>query len=538
MGSTVAQGRAAFERGAWAEACALLAEAPEADADVEDVERLAVAAHLAGRDHDSERAWVRAHRERLRRGDTDDAVRCAFWLALLLMLRGETARAGGWLAGAERLVDDAGCGRGYLRVPALLAALEDGDGPAAEALARAVVEVAQRCGDEDLRALGVLGQGQAALVLGELGRAMDLLDEVMVLVTATPRSPIVTGIVYCAVIEACMDAADVRRAAEWTQALERWCAAQPDLVPYRGQCLVHRAQVLQARGSWPDALAEAEQACRRLADPPHPALGLALYQQAELHRLRGELDAAERSYRAAGRAGREPAPGFALLRLAQGDVAAASAAVRRLVEESRGRIDRPVLLAAAVEVHLATGDTAAAADASRELTAIADRPDAPPLRRAVAEHARGAVLLAEGAAGEALPLLRAAAQRWRALSMPYDVARAGVRVALACRALGDEDAARLELDVACAAFEQLGARTDLAEARALATAPTVGRAGLTARECEVLRLVASGRTNREIAAELVISEHTVARHLQNMFAKLDLPSRAAATAYAYRHGLV
>ena len=231
MGSTVAQGRAAFERGAWAEACALLAEAPEADADVEDVERLAVAAHLAGRDHDSERAWVRAHRERLRRGDTDDAVRCAFWLALLLMLRGETARAGGWLAGAERLVDDAGCGRGYLRVPALLAALEDGDGPAAEALARAVVEVAQRCGDEDLRALGVLGQGQAALVLGELGRAMDLLDEVMVLVTATPRSPIVTGIVYCAVIEACMDAADMRRAAEWTQALERWCAAQPDLVP-------------------------------------------------------------------------------------------------------------------------------------------------------------------------------------------------------------------------------------------------------------------------------------------------------------------
>ena len=304
MGSTVAQGRAAFERGAWAEACALLAEAPEADADVEDVERLAVAAHLAGRDHDSERAWVRAHRERLRLDHTDDAVRCAFWLAILLMLRGETARAGGWLAGAERLVDEAGCGRGYLRVPVFLAALTDGDGVAAEALAREVVEVAQRCGDEDLRALGVLGQGQAALVLGELGRAMDLLDEVMVLVTTTPRSPIVTGIVYCAVIEACMDAADVRRAAEWTRALERWCAAQPDLVPYRGQCLVHRAQVLQARGNWPDALAEAEQACRRLADPPHPALGLALYQQAELHRLRGELDAAERSTaRRAARAG-------------------------------------------------------------------------------------------------------------------------------------------------------------------------------------------------------------------------------------------
>jgi ATP/maltotriose-dependent transcriptional regulator MalT len=536
VSSTVARGRAAFDRGAWADACALLASAAEVE-DVEDVERLAVAAHLVGRDEESERAWTRAHREHVRRGDTDAAVRCAFWLAVLLLLRGETARAGGWLTGAERLVDEGGCGRGYLRVPAFLAALEAGDGPGAAALAAQVVEAARRCGDDDLRALGVLGQGQAALVLGERARAMDLLDEVMVLVTATPHSPIVVGIVYCAVVEACMDAADLRRAAEWTHALERWCAAQPDLVPYRGQCLVHRAQVLQARGSWPEALAEAERACRRLADPAHPALGLAFYQQGELHRLRGELDAAEEAYRAASRAGREPAPGFALLRLAQGDVAAASAAVRRLVEESRGRIDRPVLLAAAVEVHLAAGDTAAAAEASRELTAIADLPDTPPLRRAVADHARGAVLLARGAAGEALPLLRAAAGRWRALAMPYDVARACVLVALACRALGDEDAARLELDAACATFAQLGAGVDLAAAMTLA-APPVGRAGLTARECEVLRLVASGRTNREIAAELVISEHTVARHLQNMFAKLDLPSRAAATAYAYRHGLV
>lgn len=531
MGSTVAQGRAAFERGAWTDACALLAPATE----VEDLERLAVAAHLVGRDDDSERAWTRAHREHLLRGDTDAAVRCAFWLAILLMLRGETARAGGWLAGAERLEDERGCGRGYLQVPAFLAALEAGDGPAAAALAAQVVEVAQRCGDDDLRALGVLGQGQAALALGEQARAMDLLDEVMVLVTATPHSPVVIGIVYCAVVEACMDAADLRRAAEWTHALERWCAAQPDLVPYRGQCLVHRAQVLQARGSWPEALAEAERACRRLADPVHPALGLAFYQQGELHRLRGELAEAEQAYRAASRAGREPAPGFALLRLAQGDIAAATAAMGRLVEESRGRVDRPELLAAAVEVYLAAGATAAAADVSHELDA-AD--DAPPLRRAATEHARGAVLLAEGAAGAALPLLRAAAARWRALDMPYDVARAGIRVALACRALGDEDAARLELESACATFERLGARTDLAHATALAQAPATPRAGLTARECEVLRLVASGHTNREIAAALVISEHTVARHLQNIFAKLDVPSRAAATAYAYRHGVV
>jgi DNA-binding NarL/FixJ family response regulator len=535
VNGTVAQGRAAFDRRAWGAACALLASAT----DVEDVERLAVAAHLAGRDDESDRAWAEAHREHVRLGQVDAAARCAFWLGIALMLRGEGARASGWLAGAERLVAGSdGVGRGYLRLPVFLAALDADDGPTAATLAAEIVEVAQRCGDEDLRALGVLSQGQAALVLGESGRSMTLLDEVMVLVTATVCSPIVTGIVYCAVVETCMAASDLKRAATWTQALDSWCAAQPDLVPYRGQCLVHRAQVLQAQGSWPDALAEAELACRRLADPPHPALGLAFYQRGELHRLRGELDEAERAYRSASRAGREPAPGFALLRLAQGDVGAASAAVARLIEESRGRIDRPVVLAAAVEVYLAAGKTSAAADASRELAVAAEAPDTPTPRRADADYARGAVLLAEGAAGEALPLLRAAACRWRALDMPYDVARAGVRVALACRAMGDEDAARLELDAACAAFERLGARPDLANATALTTPPTPARTGLTAREREVLRLVATGRTNREIAAELVISEHTVARHVQNMFAKLDLPSRAAATAYAYRHGLV
>jgi DNA-binding CsgD family transcriptional regulator len=532
------RGRDAFDRRAWADAHALLVvEASQVD----DLERLAIAAHLVGRDDESVRSWERAHAEALRLGDLDRAVRCTFWLAIGLLLRGEEAQASGWLARAERLVGQPGgdgSGRGFLLVPEFLFALGRGDRAVAGALTEKMIGIAQRFDDRDLLALGVLSTGQTALAAGDTVRGVRLLDEAMVTATAEGVSPIVTGIVYCAVIEACMDLLDLRRAAQWTEAMHHWCAAQPDLVPYRGHCLVHRSQVLQACGDWPEAVSEAERARQRLSEPVHPALGLALYQQAELHRLRGELDAAERAYRAAGEHGREPAPGFALLRLAQGSVPAALAAVRRMVEESRGRLTRPVVLAAAVEVLLAAGETGPARAAVDELCEIAHAVQTP-LLHAVADYATGAVLLAEDAVPAALVALRRACCGWRELDMPYDAARARVQIALACRSLGDHDASDLELHAAHVAFERLGALPDLARVADLAERParrptTV----LTARECEVLRLVAAGRTNREVGAVLVISEHTVARHVQNIFAKTGVPSRAAATAYAYEHGLV
>jgi DNA-binding NarL/FixJ family response regulator len=530
------RGREAFARQAWTEAYGLLAAAGEQD--VGDLERLAVAAHLTGRDAESALAWERAHVEALRLGDVDRAVRCAFWLAFGLLMRGEVAQSGGWLARGERLVERSGvdaAGRGFLLVPEFLLALTGGDHATAAALATRVVAVAERSGDRDLLALGVLGHGQALLAAGAVGRGVRLLDEAMVVATAPEVSPIVTGIVYCAVIEACMDLFDLRRAAEWTGALHRWCAAQPDLVPYRGQCLVHRSQVLQSSGAWAEATAAAEQARRALSEPPHPALGLALYQLGELHRLRGELEEAERAYRAAGAQGREPAPGFALLRLAQGATTAAVAATRRMLEESRGQLTRPAVLAAAVEVLLGAGEVGAARAAADELAALAASVDTP-LLHAVAGYAAGTVLLAEGAAATALVALRRACAGWLALEMPYDAARARVQIALTCRALGDHDAAEMERDAAAATFERVGARPD--RARLDEPAGPGRQPPLTARECEVLRLVATGRTNREIAATLVISEHTVARHVQNIFAKLDVASRAAATAYAYEHGVV
>lgn len=537
---TIETAREAFARQAWGDAYELLAAGGPLEAD--DLERLAVAAYLVGLDDESARAWERAHLECARLGDPDRAARYAFWLAFTHLLRGDMGQAGGWLARATRLVDEAGtdgAARGYLEVPAALEALAGADPAAANALANDIVDLAGRFGDKDLLALGVLLRGQASLALGETVGGMKLLDEVMVAVATGEVSPIPAGIVYCAVIEACMDVFDLRRAAEWTEALNRWCAAQPDLVPYRGQCLVHRSQVLQAHGAWGEATAEAERARQRLAEPAHPALGLALYQQGELLRLRGEFADAERSYRAASEQGREPAPGLALLRLAEGKVDAAAAAVRRMVEESRGQLTLSTMLAASVEIMLGAADVQAARSAADELATMAAAGSSP-LLNAISAYATGSVLVAEGEAAAALASLRRACVDWRDLEMPYEAARARAQIGVACRTLGDHDTADFEIDAARATFERLGARPDLARVgRLLGKAKKRLRpAELTERECEVLRLVATGKTNREIADVLVISKHTVGRHLQNIFLKLDLSSRAAATAYAYEHGLV
>jgi DNA-binding NarL/FixJ family response regulator len=346
-------------------------------------------------------------------------------------------------------------------------------------------------------------------------------------------SPAIVGDVYCSVLDACQETYDLRRAVEWTAALERWCAEQPDMVPYRGLCMIHRAELLQLHGAWPDAAEEAARACDRLsAPPPHPAAPAAFYQRAELHRLRGELTEAEECYRQVSRMGRDPHPGLALLRLAQGRVSAAAAAIRRVVDETGDPRRRARVLAAAVEILLAAGDPPAARAASEELTRIAEGSDAPYLG-ALAAHAAGALLLAEGEARAALAALRTASAAWRELDAPYEAARVRLLLGGAHRALGDEDTAALELDGARHALLQLGAPGP-------ATGAPAGRADsrLTVREVEVLRLVATGLTNRAIAESLGISEKTVARHLGNVFTKLGLSSRAAATAYAYRHDLL
>lgn len=537
------RGRDAFRRKAWATASdEFTAAAEQSPLDAADLEASAAAAYLAGRDDDSAAALEQAHHEYLRQGDPASAARCGFWLALALILRGEMARGGGWVARSQRLVEENkldGPERGYLMLPAAFATLFDGGAAAAYAIFEQAAEIGVRHGEHDLVALGRHGQGQALIARGDIAQGAALLDEVMTAIATGEVGPIPSGLIYCAVIETCHHIYDFRRAREWTVALNNWCAAQPELVPYRGQCLVHRSEVMQQAGDWPDAMEEARLACQRLSTPTvQPALGGAMYQLAELHRLCGEPTEAEECYRQASECGHYPQPGLALLRAAQGKVDAAAAAIRSAVGEVTDPLDRTRILSAYVEIALVNGDVGAAHSAADELTVIAKDVDALPLL-AMSAHARGAVLLAEGDPKAALDALREAGERWRSLQARYDGARTRVLVGLARRALGDDDTAQLELDGARTVFVALGAAPDVERLDRLVGRPREGGAGdLSPRELEVLRLVATGRTNSAIAGELVLSEKTVARHVSNIFAKLGLSSRSAATAYAYEHGLV
>ena len=536
----------------WERAYACFEAADEAEGmPPADLVLYARSAFLLGREADCSRLLTRAYQQH---ADADElllAAECAFWHAFVLMHRGDVAQAGGWLSRAERLVEDAPSEhpvRGLLLLPRALRALGQGDTATSLDLSRRARETGRRTRNPDLEALGGLGVGQSLIASGDPVDGMAVLDEVMVAVTAGEVSAVVAGIVYCAVIIACQESFEMRRAAEWTHALSQWCAEQTGLVPFRGQCLVHRAQVLLLEGAWKDAERELAGACRRLTEPVlDPAIGMALYEQAELQRLRGRLADAEEGYRRAAEHGHETQPGLALLRLAQGRVPTAMAGLRRALDETVGDRAgrRPRLLAAYVEVALSAGAVDGARAGADELLEIAKAHRTDTLQ-AMAAQAEGAVLIAEGRAGEALAALEQSGRSWRSLAAPYQEAVVHVLRAVACRNLEDRDAAQMELAAASRVFLRVGAEPDLARVEVLRGHPGRGPlgaaderpGGLSPREVEVLRAVATGKTNRDIAEDLGLSEKTVARHMSNIFTKLDLSSRSAATAYAYDHGVV
>ncbi|TCO20474.1 regulatory LuxR family protein [Kribbella steppae] len=529
------QARASFAERSWQDAYRQFATADVATPlELDDLESLALAAYLSGRDEESTRVWTRAHHEAVRRDDPLRAVRSAAAIGAGLLFRGETAPAMGWFARAERVLEgcDDSAEQGWLLTWNAFVRMWSGDVEEAQPVFSESGRTGLRFDDTDLLTMARLGEGMCLVLQGESPRGLALLDEVMVGVTSGEVTPMYAGIAYCTVIAGCSEVFDLRRAREWTAALSRWCDSQPDLVPFRGNCLIHRCELMQLDGAWSDAAEAARQACEHLSGPVKwDTLGSAYYQLGELQRLRGEFSEAEDSYRMASESGCPPEPGLALLRLAQGRIDLATGVLTRALSEVQEPSARSRILPAYVETMIASGDVASARLGADELDQIADAIKAPYLR-GVAATAEGAVLLAEGDAGSALRTLRMAAATWRALNAPYETARVRVLLGLACEALGDPEMAALELDGARKVFEELGARPDLVRIER----PRDG--GLTAREAEVLRLIASGMTNREIARNLSLSEKTVARHVSNILTKTGVPSRAAATAYAYENRLI
>lgn len=535
----VEHGWASAQREAWQDAYdALTAARAHVDLTAEHLEVLARAAYMLGHDDEYVAALEAAHLAHLEAARVAEAVRAAFWIGHSFLFRGQPSLAGGWFATGARLLEELGVDcveRGYLLIPVWLQQMGGGDWETGLETAVEAARTADRFADPDLQALARDEQARALVMMGRVTEGLRLVDELLVSTASGTLSPIVRGIVYCNTIIFCRDAHQIRAAGAWTDALTAWCDAAPQMVAHNGLCLVHRAELSGLRGAWDTAAAEAETAATRFRAGVlnQIAIGKARYVKGEVHRVQGHWADAEAAFREAAQLGCDPQPGLALLRMAQGRVSIAAGAIRRAVTEEIDPLHRAALLPAYVEIMLAFDDLEAARTALDQLDLIASS-HASDLVDATLHHATAAVALAEGDAVTALRSGRSAFRRWTDLGAPYEAARSRLVVAAACRSLGDEDSHGFELDAARATFLALGARPALAW---MGTEAGNRDDGLSSREIEVLRLLAHGLSNREIGAELVISEHTVARHVQNIFAKIGVGSRAAAAAYAFGHAV-
>jgi DNA-binding CsgD family transcriptional regulator/tetratricopeptide (TPR) repeat protein len=501
----------------------------------DDFDALAEAAHWLGRPAESVVAYSEAFRLHREDGEDRRAALSALLIACHLRFQGAGVEADGWLARCVRLlsVAEEGPEHGYhlhVEIPTLLAV----DPVAAAASARRMQQLGARYGDESLVALGVYYEGRALVKQARVREGLSLLDESMLTALSDALKPLWTGVIYCGLLEACHELVDLRRARQWTEAMSRWCSPLPAASLYPGICRVHQVELLDLQGAWEEAEVVAAATCRDLGGIDVFAVADGHYAIAELCRRRGEIAAAEEAYLLAHDAGRDPQPGLALLRLAQGRTEAASASIAAALGACvGGPFERARLLAAQVEIALAAGDVGLADGAAGEIDQIAGEFESDGLR-AMSSRWRGAVSLAQGQPVLALGSLRLAFAAWQELDVPYEVARTRALLARAYRVLGDDDAAAREAAAARKAFADVGADPDLRALDAAEAPP----GGLTRREVEVLRLVAAGQSNRQVAAALVISEKTAARHVANIYAKLGISSRSAATSFAHDHSLV
>jgi DNA-binding CsgD family transcriptional regulator len=530
--------RAACDSYRWGDAFRLLSSIAIEELDIEDLDRLGTAAYLTGHDEEGFAYWTRAHQACIDEGAVHRAAYFGTRLAQGLGFKGDFARCQGWVDRGARLLDDSGIDcveQGYLEYGrAFMRLFGEGDIAGARAHFVQAGKIGARFAHRELITLARIGDGRMLIYLGELPEGMALLDEAMVSIEAGELSPFATGDAYCTVIDACSELFDLGRSQSWTESFTRWCDTQQELVLYRGHCFLHRAEMLGLLGDWSDALVEARHACDRLAAPVLPAaLGSAWMIEGDLLRLAGDFAGADASYEHATEFGRDPQPGLAMLRVAQGRLDVADPMIRRVLGECEDPMSRARVLPAYVEIVVTAGDVDAGRAAAEELRIIATELGTPFLR-AQAARAAGAVQLADGDAAAALVDLRRAFNEFHTLGVRHDAARTRLLIADACERLGDHDAARMETSAAYSTLDALGAPSPAAQSSPPDSLPD----GLTPRELEVLVLLARGNTNRVIAQELFISEKTVASHVSHIFTKLGVGSRSAATAYAYDHDLV
>lgn len=532
--------RVAFQQRDWATARrAFKQAADDGDLAADDLAALANASWWLGEIDETNRLFEEAHRRYLEQGRRAEGCLAAMEIAINHFLRGEQVLASGWMARATRLAAELPEGpvHGYLSYALDVDSSFGGrDFDKALTAARRVQELGRRYGDAQLIAIGLLGEGRILIKHGSPAAGLALLDEAMVAILAGEIGPDWAGNIYCNTISACHELADYGRMRQWTEATERWLTTLSGAVLFSGICRVHRVQLLILEGELERAASDAIRVCDELAEISVANAAEAWYQLGEARRLGGDHDGAEGAYTAAHQRGRDPQPGLALLRLAQGRSKAALSSVRSALIAKPGQpLARVPLLAAQHEIALASGDLATAREACSELRATAATYGTPGLE-ALTAVASGALALAEGQVEEALVALRDGCRGWRELKAPYHVARACLLLARSYRELRDEDAAAMEDAAADELLGELGIARSVLVA-GLAAGPAARPAGLSAREVEVVALVAAGLTNPAIAAQLGISPRTVARHLANIFVKLGAASRTEAARQAFELGL-
>lgn len=459
--------RAAAAREAWRTAYTTYGAVDPAELTAGDFEHFGEAAWWSGRIDEAIRHREKAFAAYAAAGDDRGAARLALTLAWDYEGKGSFAVSNGWFANAERLLAnlEEGPEQARLLLTKGLGAMIQGEFETAVSTFDEAYELSKRVGSRDGQMLALSGKGRTFITAGRIDEGLALLDEASASALCGDISAHSAGLVYCITISACQDVGDYRRAAEWTEAANRFCDTL-DVTGFPGACRVHRAEAMRLRGDWSAAEAQALAACEELKDFDQMIPAAGWYEIGEIRRRRGDLAGAEEAYRVSSELGREPQPGISLVRLAEGKVDAALAGIRRSLEEAKGPLFRLRRLPAQVEIAIAAGDLATARAAVAEMEETVDSYKIGDRRAAAFDatvhFAHGQILLAEGDWNGASVALKHARNEWQGIGAPYETARARAALGTAYRRAGDEHASVVELESALAAFERLGAMPEAA----------------------------------------------------------------------------